>query len=743
MTKKSCTLFCVLFAVISIAMAQPATMTKGQVDNSTQLETDSVCPVQNNRLNVQIGSVNGHGFHHPQHPETGAICPFTETFITNQSYSWYQWETSLPNFGWWTQDNFRADVVICGYLKVTVGDNYGNTGSDSIWFNVKEPAAPLADLIMEIDDDLHPVFSGVATEEHEKIYLSRSYDLVYQSWNGAFELSPGEWAFKDQNATYSDDTLWIYYSLLVDTCGFHADYREIPGLLLNTIEDDLGWCLDMKTILQGNEFHFQNLDNFYCVYYVYTIDQNSHRHHYIDENGDPVILPSETTSWQIPPGFHEHPYYQCGVAKVLDDGTYELLSLSNKVANPYYYEVLPIADVGEDQTYDYCLGNLGDLPFLVVYGDPACPQQSWEWESEGESFSQVGDSIVIPNDHETRRWNVVYHGCDGDVSFQIVFYVPVWEDPFAEPVQWKHHGEAVSLTALDDEAFAQGDVHCLWNTGETANRIEAVEPGPYTVTLSAHGCEDTYAVELRDNVEIDLATIDLKTGRTKVTWQTTEEQAEYIDKVKVVKNGTAYSAPYTQGYYLFSGVEDAPQNYHIVAVSKEGEDCPVNSYERGTVHATYHEDMEGNLSIAWNIPYVEPGASVELTGFQVCKYNPSTEELTVVDEVDTTATHYACSSDLFFSARAVVAALFSNGKRSFANLSHTLAVDEYSGNSFKIYPNPSNGTFTVEGIGVLTITNVLGQTVLTRKSDGQTTIELPQGLYFAKMGNAVRKIVVE
>lgn len=62
---------------------------------------------------------------------------------------------------------------------------------------------------------------------------------------------------------------------------------------------------------------------------------------------------------------------------------------------------------------------------------------------------------------------------------------------------------------------------------------------------------------------------------------------------------------------------------------------------------------------------------------------------------------------------------------------------------FKVYPNPSYGSFTVEGQGQLVVTNALGQTILTREVDGQTTIGIPQGLYFAKLGGSVKKVVVE
>jgi hypothetical protein len=70
-------------------------------------------------------------------------------------------------------------------------------------------------------------------------------------------------------------------------------------------------------------------------------------------------------------------------------------------------------------------------------------------------------------------------------------------------------------------------------------------------------------------------------------------------------------------------------------------------------------------------------------------------------------------------------------------------INENRQSGFKVFPNPSKSSVTIEGQGMLVITNTLGQTVLTKKIEGKTKVELPQGLYFVKMGNETRKIVVE
>ena len=63
--------------------------------------------------------------------------------------------------------------------------------------------------------------------------------------------------------------------------------------------------------------------------------------------------------------------------------------------------------------------------------------------------------------------------------------------------------------------------------------------------------------------------------------------------------------------------------------------------------------------------------------------------------------------------------------------------------TFKVYPNPTKGCITVEGTGTMTVTNALGQTILTKDIKGKEKMELPQGLYFVQMGDETRKIVVE
>ena len=76
----------------------------------------------------------------------------------------------------------------------------------------------------------------------------------------------------------------------------------------------------------------------------------------------------------------------------------------------------------------------------------------------------------------------------------------------------------------------------------------------------------------------------------------------------------------------------------------------------------------------------------------------------------------------------------------------TMPFDQLNENhrsTLKVYPNPAKGCVTVEGTGILTVTNSLGQTILTKEINGKGKITLPRGLYFVKLGKETQKIVVE
>ena len=69
-------------------------------------------------------------------------------------------------------------------------------------------------------------------------------------------------------------------------------------------------------------------------------------------------------------------------------------------------------------------------------------------------------------------------------------------------------------------------------------------------------------------------------------------------------------------------------------------------------------------------------------------------------------------------------------------------VHESVASSPSIYPNPSNGVFTIEGSGTYSIYNTVGQLVKTINVEGKQEIVLPSGLYFVRNDETTTKVVV-
>ena len=427
-----------------------------------------------------------------------------------------------------------------------------------------------------------------------------------------------------------------------------------------------------------------------------------------------------------------------------------LFSIGVLCVNAQYYEILTIEQIENNipNVSLYCAED-DNLLGLIIYGT-GCSDQVWMLK-DGKGnvlvYEENVDSLIIYNLHEGQYLNFFYEGCNGTITirnYEIIFnqFVP---NPFSEPVVWKRPNESVILSTL------YGYVG-VWSTGETSESIEVSEPGTYSITLTNVCGPVTYSVEVRDNVELYRATCDLVTNKNKITWNTTPEQSEYITSVKVYRNDNHVgTVPYMDGTFTDNiGSEDTQWQYHIVGVSVEGDDCSIPSYWKRTIHLDCVENAQGNMILQWT-PYAEESPSKnEVAAYGI--YDVVNGIPYHVIDVGYFTDVYVYNPADFHGYGAVAAVFTEDGlKRSeeledLAFSNHTkqmLGIEDIVKNSIRVYPNPSHGTFTIEGAKNLTIYNILGQTITTSYDEDEIhTFTLTPGLYFVKSGEGMTKKVV-
>ena len=384
---------------------------------------------------------------------------------------------------------------------------------------------------------------------------------------------------------------------------------------------------------------------------------------------------------------------------------------------------------------------------IAIYAtEPNCNE--WYWELDNISHG-MENPLIIQSQVE-HLFLVVYNGCDISYSGHINFAPSDTPTSSTQDV-WKRFGETMTIEPVGTDSLTWFDY--LWSTGATTSTIDVTEPGTYTCQISDFCGSATRTFIVRDNVEIYRSGVDPATNKNRVLWQTTPEQAAYISNVKVERDGMVVgTVPYTSGQFLDNiGSENAARIYRITAIASDGTECPIPSYQFGTFNTIYSPDIANPnlMNFSWEDPFIEEGSPYEVIAYRIGRVDNSGEFI-VIDQLSANVHLGKYDMDLFDGDYGIVAAVFNDSKRDYEELAFSnrsdneiVGVGEQNGENFGIYPNPAKDCFTVEGTGVITVTNTLGQTILTQEIDGKATIELPQGIYFVQLGDAVRKIVVE
>ena len=357
----------------------------------------------------------------------------------------------------------------------------------------------------------------------------------------------------------------------------------------------------------------------------------------------------------------------------------------------------------------------------------------------------------------------VTDACGNVVSDQVTIN---GEYPLHEPNLPEHAylciGGSVTLDA------GTGFASYTWSNGSHGQTCTVTAPGEYWVqTVNEYGCSGyastTVSYLTPPNIDestpvITTDTIGM-TGNNMVCWS---DDREYVAQVGI------YRENLTNQWNLV-GVADYHSRHFV---------DDVNSNERSYRYKLASIDICGNESElgrpyqTMSAVYLGPGVTnwwVQWTPYKVAEANNSVDhyELWTADNLTDFNQHrvdepvqYESSFGFYYVnlphgiqdsvlfVKAYIKEQYGGGVSisNFMQNYELLGLDDdwaTGTQGFLVYPNPAQNRFTVEGQGTMSISNVLGQTVITREIDGKETIALPRGMYFVKMGSQTRKIVVE
>ena len=424
-----------------------------------------------------------------------------------------------------------------------------------------------------------------------------------------------------------------------------------------------------------------------------------------------------------------------------------LLVLCGAKVFSQHYETLSVTQMQPDQIFHYCISD--DLLGVIIYGEPDCNPDWQEWEVNYQYL--YGDSIVLYNDGAYHNYEIYFNGCESYFGFTVILdKFSGEENPFETPILWKRFGDTITLSVGEwsYHYFIHG-ITCTWSNEEQGYETTVAESGPYSITLKGACDSATYSIQVRDNVEIESASVDPESNKNLVTWKVIPAQAEYISNVIINRDGVdLVTVPYINGQYLDNiGSDLAARIYTVTGVSVEGTPCPIPSFERGTIHMAFLPDINGNVEMTWNSPELG-GANIHVGRYEICEYDPNGKGgITVIDFVGPSTMSYSCNQSMFDYGYPLIRAIIQDGRGEKDMLSNRteeiVGLDEKENKFFNLYPNPTTGRVTIEGTGHLTITNVLGQTLLTRDITDTEIIDLPSGVWFVKLNETTRKVVVE
>lgn len=477
-----------------------------------------------------------------------------------------------------------------------------------------------------------------------------------------------------------------------------------------------------------------------------------------------------------------HTYYFCssydGVALHAQNGCNSFDWAHNGQIYPDNPIIITRSNQGE-WSYNGCDGFYVDY-FNVFFSPGIPPTEPW---TENTMFKCPGTYRLYaqrtPQDDYTYLWLngattpyidivsldtygvTVTDACGNSVSDEITINGEYPEhEPYLPDITYLCPGGYVTLDA------GPGFSEYTWSNGSHNQTITVNQLDEYWVqTVNEYGCDGfastqvQYMVPQSIDESIPLVSIDTinMSNQIMISWSTTNP---YINEVVIYREGLTNqwtqvgTASYQSGYFI-DDVDGSERSYR---------------YKLSAIDICGGQSELGRSYQSTNAAYLGPGVEywwIQWTPYKIADFNAADHyELYSVDNLqdfnvsqvnapiqyEGTLDFYYVNlphgiQDSIFFVKAYVKSQYGGGTvmSNFVQNYELLGIEERNEPSLFVYPNPSDGEFTVKGTSTVTIINLLGQIVAKSHNESKShTFSLAPGIYFIRSDEGIiQKLIIQ
>ncbi len=310
-----------------------------------------------------------------------------------------------------------------------------------------------------------------------------------------------------------------------------------------------------------------------------------------------------------------------------------------------------------------------------------------------------------------------------------------------------------------------------WSNGSTNPSIVVQNSGTYTLTVGSGLCKvvsNSLQATAKNPIitPICMVTVDESTGKNKVIFEKPSGFVTSITSWKIYRESSVANQFLLQSNLTLSNLSEYvdmtanPQN-QAFRYKLETRDNICNTDNQSAAHKTMHLTInKGQNASTWNLIWT-PYEGIPLATHRIYRGTTATN-LTFIADVAGSLSSYTDAdapavNTIYYVIELITGQTCTPTARteSYTTIRSNVAEASTTSSSSKqilsnkvnIYPNPNNGTFTVETSELMTKDNIkicdlLGKMQPFELVNNEITIS-KSGLYFVHIGNKVTKVVVE